>query len=295
VGGIDRTIKYGKLAPGNYIFRVMVRNSDGAWNDTMATLPFYVVPNWWNTTWFYTLIGVCLFVVLALTFWQIGKVRSRRKLAILERSRSIEQERNRIARDIHDDLGANLTQVTLLSKMVSDPLTSEEELRTKSQQIAKTTKSMVQSLETIVWAVRPENDSLRSLVEYLHRRTDELFENLNIRHRFNVQGNLPVITLYAELRHNIYLAYREVLTNALKHSGATLISIEIAIIDYGCHIVVADNGMGIQTDLVRSCGSGLKNIRLRMGRTGGRCEWQTETGQGTIVKLYFPLPLSSPN
>lgn len=288
-GGSERSVKYGALSPGNYTFRVMARNNFGAWNEEVTALAFTVVPRWWETVWFRLVLGAGLFGALGLAARQRERARSRSKLAELERSRALEQERNRIARDIHDDLGASLTQVALLSKMAGDSASSSDELHTQTQQITKTAHEMVQSLETIVWAVRPENDSLKSLVEYMNRRADELFENLPRQYLFAVRGAIPSISLHAETRHNVYLAYREALTNALKHSGATRFRIELLFQSATCRIVISDDGKGFHPDAVRVGGTGLRNMRMRMEQVGGGCEWRTGDGNGTTVTLHFPI------
>lgn len=233
--------------------------------------------------WFWVLIAG-LVASLVFAVWRYMAVLR------LQRVYALEQERTRIARDLHDDLGANLTQVALLSRMAGEMQAEPDELQEQTRQITKTADEMVKSLETIVWAVRPENDSLRSLVEYMNRRTDELFEQFPRQYEFVVHGELPAVSLHAEWRHNIYMAYREALTNALKHSGATRFAIELSVLRGMCTIIISDNGKGFRIDKARSGGMGLKNMRLRMEQLHGRCELSSAEGRGTTVKLEFPLP-----
>lgn len=292
--GAERSVKYGALPPGEYSFRVKVRDSHGPWSKEEAILALAILPRWWETFWFRIGAGGGLLGAIVLCVRQIERARNRRKLAAAENARMLEQERNRIARDIHDDLGASLTQVSLLGKMAGEAGGNPEELRAQTRQIMKTTSEMVQSLETIVWAVRPENDSLQRLIYYMNRRTDELFENLPGQYRFKVLGDLPSVTLHAELRHNVFLAFREALTNSLRHSGGTQFCIEVSCGGGVCKILVTDNGKGFQLDAVREDGMGLKNMRQRMEQIGGRCQWMTSPGKGTTVELSFLLPPTLP-
>jgi len=267
----------------------MTRNSDEAWSGQEAALRLTVVPRWWELKSLRIAGALALVGGIVLTVFQVERARNRRKLAAVERARALEQERARIARDIHDDLGASLTQVALLGDMAGKAMGSPDELRAQTRQISEAAHEMAQSLEAIVWAVRPENDTLRSLIEYMNRRTDELFEKMPRQYQFVAPAQLPESSVHAEVRHNVFLAYKEALTNALKYAQATAVRIEITCDHSTCRITVADNGKGFETSGVRSGGTGLKNMQLRLEEIGGRADVQTQVGQGTTVRLEFPL------
>ena len=293
--GIRRSAQYSRLPPGDYTFRVMVCDNYGVWNEQEAALLLTVVPHFWETKWFQAGVGLFLLAGAGLAARQIERAHNRRKLATLEHERALERERSRIARDIHDDLGASLTEVALLGDMAGDNSGSPEELREQTQKISTAAREMTQSLEAIVWAVRPENDSLRSLVEYMNRRTDELFEKMPRQYQFVAPSELPECSIHAEVRHNVFLAYKEALTNSLKYAKASMVRIEIACDIARCRIMIADNGTGFDPGSVRASGTGLKNMRQRMAEIGGEFELESQPGHGTTVRLQFPLPRQNPN
>lgn len=206
-----------------------------------------------------------------------------------ERLRAIEEDRSRIARDIHDDLGASLTQVALLGNMAGAFAANSEELRAQTRQISEAAHEMVKSLEAIVWAVRPENDTLRSLLEFMNRRTDELFEQMPRQYQFVMPSMIPEFPVRAEVRHNVFLAYKEALTNVLKHAMATAVHIVIACEVDRCCIQIADDGAGFDPGSTRQAGCGLRNMRQRMQEIGGEFKLQTQPGDGATVQLIFPL------
>ena len=297
--GTRRSAQYNRLPPGEYKFRVSACDNDGVWNVTEAVLRLTVVPRFWETKWFQFGMGLMLLGGAGFAARQIERSRSRRKLTAVERERALEraavereraltQERARIARDIHDDLGASLTEVALLGDMAASS-GSPDELHVQTQKISAAAREMSQSLEAIVWAVRPQNDTLRSLVKYISRRTDELFEKIPRQDQFTAPTELPDLPVHAEERHNVFLAYKEALTNALKHSRATLVRIEIVCVTEICRIIVTDNGQGFDAGLVQENGSGLKNMRQRMQDIGGGFDLQSQPGHGTTVRMHFSL------
>lgn len=287
--GTERSVRYGQLRPGDYSFEVMTKNNDEAWIGNAAVLHLKIIPRFWETRLFQFAAGMTLLGGVALMVWLRERTRSRRRLTAVERERALERERSRIARDIHDDLGASLTQVALLGDMAGSTLGNPEELRQQTRQISAAASEMTQSLEAIVWAVRPENDTLRSLVEYMSRRTDELFEKASQRYHFDVSTELPGCSVHAEVRHNVFLAYKEALTNVLKHSLSANVRIDVSCDQNHCRIIISDDGKGFEFASLRAGGTGLKNIRTRLHEIGGLAEVETKLGRGTIVRLQFPL------
>jgi autotransporter-associated beta strand protein len=243
--------------------------------------------------------GLAVVLVLAFVWITVLHIQVRERTAqleaeILERERAeklrgIAEERSRIARDIHDDLGANLTRVALLGKMAADGAATPEEVRAQSRQVSEAANDMVQSLEAIVWAVRPENDTLRSLLEFMNRRADELFETTPRQYQFVLPPDPPECPVHAELRHNVVLAYKEALTNAVKHAQATAVRVEVSFDTEVWRIQISDNGKGFDPAAARTEGTGLRNMRRRMEEIGGTFELQSQSGHGTTVRLVFPL------
>ena len=289
-----RSAHYSSLPPGDFVFHVTACNDDGVWNDTGATLPFVVLPWFWQTVWFKVVTGLAVIGVAVAVVRNIERRRARGKLAELERERELDQERARIARDIHDDLGASVTQVAFLGDLTGRSADRPEAVRRHSQHIADAAREMAQSLDAIVWAVKPSNDTLRNLIEYLHRRTNELLENLPRRYTFALPPQIPERIVSAELRHNVFLAYKEALTNILKHAQTSEVAIRIALDADTLQIDIRDNGRGFDPAGGQTDRSGQQNMRRRLEEIGGTFEVISQPGQGTILKMHIPLAARPP-
>jgi len=296
-GGPERFAEYSYLRPGDYRFRVIAANNDNIWNKTGASLAFTVLPFVWQTWWFQTASLIAgAGIVGAGALW-IGRRRVRLKLEHLERQRALERERARIARDIHDDLGASLTRITMLSQSVRGEVEGQPQAAEDVDQIYGTARELTRAMDELVWAVNPSHDNLDSLVTYLGRFAQQFLSAAAIRCRLDVPVNLPAWALSAELRHNVFLAFKEALHNVLKHAGATEVHISLEVQRRACVLTIADNGRGfdsrasagqaaIQGDGGRlSPGNGLQNMKKRLEEIGGRCEWNTAPGEGTRVRL----------
>jgi signal transduction histidine kinase len=226
-----------------------------------------------------------------------GRRRLRRKLELLERQRVVERERSRIARDIHDDLGASLTRISLLSDAVSIDQVSPPQAGEALGRIFATCRELVQALDEIVWAVNPKFDTLDSLANYLGNYAQDLLETAGIRCRLDVPVQLPVQPLTTEVRHNLFLAFKEALNNVLKHAAATEVRITLAIEAEALTLAVEDDGHGFSAQVlaapsfaIRSNGGcGLTNMRQRLAEIGGRCEIQSVPDGGSKVQFTVPF------
>ena len=224
---------------------------------------------------------------LAISVRYISVKRLQRKLARLEQQHAVETERARIAKDIHDDLGASLTQITLLSDRAEMEVAGE--LRANARKISVTAREMAQSLDEIVWAVNPQHDTLEGLVEYFSQTADDFLEDTSIRSRLKSPPNLPPHAIPAELRHQLFLAFKEALNNTVKHADASEIEIEFVVEPGQFQVLVADNGAGFDPAALPRGGNGLQNMRKRLESFGGKFDLQTAPGQGTKIKMTIPL------
>jgi signal transduction histidine kinase len=294
--GAGRVARYSYVPDGSYRFQVTACNDDGHWNPAAVEIPFVVLPHFWQTAWFTVLIAL---ISLALTAGGIRRWERRRyrlRLKRLEQEHLMEQERARIARDLHDELGSSLTRISMLSDLGHSPENSAEQLTARVTKISSFAVRTSRSLDEIVWAVNPQNDSLRSLLEYLTQFARELFEDAGIHCRFHIPEQLPRSQLLPETRHNIFLTVKEAMTNALKHSRATEVSLRAEIVGEQFEIVVQDNGAGFdpvvkQNETTRS---GLKNMRERVESLRGTFVIQSHPGKGTLIIITLACPLSPP-
>jgi signal transduction histidine kinase/ligand-binding sensor domain-containing protein len=295
-----RAAPYTYLPPGPYTFRVIACNNDEVWNNVGASLAFYVLPEFWQTWWFKTVVllaGAGL-VAGAVMSWMRRRVR--RKLEQLERQRIVERERARIARDIHDDLGASLTHITLLSQSARGELDDGHTAAEDMDQIYTTARELTRAMDEIVWAVNPKHDTLESLVAYLARFAQNFLSGTGLRCRLDVPVQLPAWTLTSEIRHNVFLASKEALNNAVKHAHATEVRLSLELAPSAFVIVVGDNGQGFELqrlnghpgggdELRASAGNGLQNMKRRLTEVGGQCEWETAPHEGTRVRMTIQV------
>jgi signal transduction histidine kinase len=295
--GAKRFAQYSYLPPRDYRFRVIACNNDGVWNTQGASLAFTVLPFVWQTWWFQaSSLGSGVGAVGAGAFW-ISRRRIRRRLELSERQHALERERARIARDIHDDLGASLTRITLLSQSIRSEVEGQSEATAEVDQIYDTARQLTRAMDEIVWAVNPKHDTLDSLVSYLGRFAQHFLAAAPIRCRLDVPLSLPSWALTSEIRHNTFLAFKEALNNVVKHAAATEVRVSLELHPNGFVLSVVDNGRGFKMNLSHpstagelessrlASGYGLANMKKRMEEIGGNCEWTTSPGEGTRVKL----------
>src|SRR5712664_3821276 len=231
--GTKRVAEYSYLPPGTYTFHVIACNQDEIWNETGATLGFTVLP-WFYQTWWFRLaaiVGGAAAVGAAVVFVTRRRVRAR--LEQLERQQAVERERTRIARDIHDDLGASLTRISMLSETVRGELAGQTQAAADVDQIYGTARELTRAMDEIVWAVNPKHDSLDSLVTYLGRFAQNFLSTAGIRCRLDEPPHLPAWTFTVEVRHNVFLAFKEALHNVVKHAGASEVQVSFELMTGG--------------------------------------------------------------
>jgi signal transduction histidine kinase len=293
--GNKRSAPYSYLLPGNYTFHVMACNNDGVWNETGASLALVVLPHFWQTWWFRVFCGFVAAGLVAGTVLWIARRRMRRKMERLERQQALERERARIARDIHDDLGASLTRITMLSQFGHVESDHPEAAAENLDQIYQTARDLTRAMDEIVWAVNPKHDTLDSLAEYLGKFAQDYLRPTGIRCRLELPVRFHSSPLSADSRHNVFLAFKEALNNVVKHSAATEVRISLASDEREITLLVQDDGRGFLTTEVGttasldrvSSGNGLTNMRRRLEQIEGKFEIRSTPGIGTTVKFVL--------
>ena len=291
--GAQRVTAYEAVPPGRYRFRVQAANNDGLWSEMGAALWVTVRPHIWETLWFRVLATVLAAAAAAGTGWGIARGRMRRRLARIELRSARETERARIARDLHDDLGASLTEISMLAALAAEEHAPVAALHEPLQQIAGKAQSLVGALDEIVWAVNPRHDTLASLADYLAAFAAEFLTSTGLALRLDVARDLPPLALNAERRHGLFLAVREALHNAVKHSGAREVWLRLRLDAGALLITIEDRGRGFDPATTAG-GDGLRNLRERLAALGGACRIDSIDGAGTRVHLRLPLAGASP-
>ncbi len=284
----SRSVTYSYIPPGRYTFRVTACNNDGVWNKDGHSLGLTLQPFFWQTLWFRGGTTLLLILGVALTVRGVERWKARLRLERLEQQHALERERSRIAKDIHDDLGANLTQIVFLSQRVEDASGDPAEFKRWIKMIPATARRTIQSLDEIVWAINPRHDSLESFANYLSQFASEHLALAGIRCVLDVPTVVPPLELSAEVRHNLVLAARESLQNAAGHASATEVRVSMRLDDAELAIAVADNGRGFDVEQASGDGNGLYNMQQRMKAVGGRLEITSRPGRGTIVRFIVP-------
>ena len=286
--GSERVVSYPKLPPKDYRFHVYAANEDGVWNETGSTLDITVQPYFWQTNWFRIaavifLLGTVIAIVRSMTTQKL------RREAMLRDQQ--ERERARIARDLHDQLGANLTQVALLGEMAESDKHLPGEIELHAQQISHTARETTRSLDEIVWAVNPANDTLEGLANYACKYAQEYLALAGIRYRADVPSRLPATDIPPEVRHNVFLAFKESVNNVVKHAHASEAWIRLRLSPENFILEIEDNGRGpgdidSKAAQVRN---GLRNMKKRMADIRGEFSISPGTNGGTIVRLTIPI------
>jgi len=285
----QRHSSYSRLPPGDYRFRVAASTDDRIWKEAPTMLEIAATPNVWEMIWFrLAVLLMMLGSVFAAALWMV-RLRHGREIERLEQLSVLVRERARIAQDLHDDLGAGLAQIGLLGSIVQRSSVSSERALEHLQQITTTSREMVVALDEIVWAVNPKHDSVTSLSDYFCGYAQEFLQPTPIRCRLDVARELPVNILDARQRHSLFLAFKEALTNVLRHSQATEVCIRISVATGNLLVVVEDNGQGLRTPPASPGADGLANMSRRVTQLGGQCKIEGMPGGGTCVRFILPL------
>jgi signal transduction histidine kinase/streptogramin lyase len=286
----QRRVSYTRLPAGEYVFEVTACIEAGNWSEPGAALPFRVRPFLWQTWWFKALVLVTLTGLVAAAVRQHERQRHRLALEQLERQAMMERERARVAQDLHDDLGSGLTEIGLMASLAQRQNLPLERVHQHLRQVTDKAHEMVTALDEIVWAINPRHDSVVSLSHYLCEYAQRFLELTPIRCRLEVARDLPTRPLNPDQRHNLFLAFKEALTNVVRHSQAAEARIKISTNANTLSVVVEDDGRGLNDTTTGQGADGLSNMRERLEQIGGRCEFQSTPNQGTRVQFILPLP-----
>jgi signal transduction histidine kinase len=227
----------------------------------------------------------------------VEKRKLQRRVKHLEQERMLERERTRIAQDLHDEMGAKLCRISFLSAHARRCQDAPAELRQQVAAISDDSREVLHSLDEIVWAVNPQNDTLEHVASYIGQYAQDYFQETGIECVLDIPSQVPPHPLSSQCRHHLFLAVHEAFTNILKHSGATKAKVAINCSPSLFEIVVSDNGKGfVPPDGAATganpgaeTGNGLRNMRQRLAVLGGRCHLDSTPGRGTTIRFAFPF------
>jgi len=287
--GDERVARYPKLSPGKYRFHVTACNEDGTWNETGSVLEITVQPRFWQTNSFRIAIIIFALTIVVAIVRFISTQKLRRELQSHKQQEALERERARIARDLHDQLGANLTQVALLGEMAAADKNLPDEIESHAKQISETARETTHSLDEIVWAINPSNDTLEGLANYACKYAQEYLALAGLRYRADLPAQLPPTPIPPEVRHNVFLAFKEAVNNVVKHAQASEVWIRLHLSPDNFILEVEDNGRGIGSQTTPQNRNGLRNMKKRMEDIRGGFSISGGAKGGTIVRLTVPI------
>ena len=261
-------------------------------------------PSWWTWRRWLVLVAALGAVLAGALIWiRLLRHQVRERTARLqdeirvreqaEHQRALAQERARIARDLHDDLGSTLTEITMLATSRAGSALPDAEASDRLGMIAQRSRTLVHALDEIVWAVDSRRDTLASLARYLASYAEECLAGAQVACRVQIPHSFPDHGVPGQVRHHLFLAVKEALNNAVRHGGASEVVFRLRLLEDRVTIALSDNGRGFDP-AARADGNGLRNLRDRLRSLGGRCEVESAPGRGATVSFEIPLPVREP-
>jgi signal transduction histidine kinase len=288
----DAEFNYRDLPPGNYRLLAKCADSWQNWSDPELLISITLSPPFWKTGWFLFLVISLITLVTGLVVRKINTMRYSKQILALEQQNAVEKERLRISKDMHDDLGASLTRISILSEMAKkqqdDPVKSQQII----EQISGISGGVVDDMSEIIWAMNPRNDTLDSFTSYIRQYASSYLESAGIEGRFAFPGKVPVQPMSSEFRRNLFLTVKEALHNVVKHADAANVTMRLVIEGHLLRIVIVDDGKGFSVETIQGWGNGLINMRKRIEEHEGRFQISSGEGKGTTVEISVKLPLN---
>jgi ligand-binding sensor domain-containing protein/signal transduction histidine kinase len=280
----DPIAGYRGLRHGKYELQVKAIGQSQLWTEPIR-YRFTILPPWWLTWWFKSII---IFVSLALLFFVVRfiyMVQLRKQKTLLEKKLAVQYERQRISAEMHDDIGAGLSGIKLMTEMAKKKSKDGESI-SEMEKIYQSVGDVSSKMKEVIWSLNTENDSLANLVSYLQRQARLMMENYPGDFNMTMPDKMPDVKISGEVRRHIYLAVKEALHNIIKHSGADKVQVTITC-DNKIRIIVSDNGKGMSMDQNDNTGNGLKNMRVRMQQAGG--DFFIKNAEGLTLTFEIPL------
>ena len=286
-------VSYPNLKPGRYWFRVAAARANGELTGQEASVSIEVVAPWYQRWEIWLAVAVVAVAGAVGTRQMVVRRRILRRLAEVEREQALERERARIARDLHDDIGAGLTEIAMQSDWVRRDISPDTAPDTKRriERICQSAVELTHSVDEIVWAVNPANDTVDRFANYLMQSAKQFLDAAGVRVRFDFPNELPATALPGKVRHFVFQAVREALNNAAKHARADLVRVELKVEAASLRVVIEDNGGGFVAEQAGAVGTheGLEGMRRRMEEIGGQFALRSRPGGGTRIEFLAPL------
>jgi len=273
-----RNVRFSNLPAGSYTFQLKAANNDGIWNEQSTDLLLTVTPPFWKTSWFILLSGMMIVTgIYSLYRYRIKQLLDMQNLRIS------------IATDLHDDIGATLSSISMYSDALKNQIKEKlPQLEPVLDKMGKNSRDMVSSMSDIVWAINPDNDEGKNLIQRMEQYARDLCAIKIVKLHFYTDDNIQSLKFPLEKRKNIYLVFKEALNNALKYSQATEITISLRYKSQSLQLVIKDNGKGFDIGQQKT-GNGLKNMQTRAREINASIKIGSGENEGTTVAFTCEL------
>ncbi|MCF7731321.1 MAG: hypothetical protein K9N23_06525 [Akkermansiaceae bacterium] len=290
IPGTSLRASYMNMQPGPYTFRAISVVDGPQARTTQLAFPFTIRQPYWKHAWFLPSVVALSTMLVGLELFRNYRRHSRSRIAAIRLAGTVERDRARIARDMHDDLGTRVSLLKHAAAIIRRAIDREpEKAHRLALRLDSAATDLVWAMDGLVWAVNPANDSLEHLASHLSGVAQEIFRDAPVRVRISIPINLPALPLRSDFRHHFSLAVKEVLHNILKHAGPCEASLQIQIEDSTLIARITDNGVGFDTANPKP-GNGLANLLARATEMGGSCDIDSSPGAGMRIVLCCPLP-----
>ena len=279
--GYSHEVTLTNLAPGNYTLRVAGQNGNGIWTTQEATMYITILHPWWSTWWFQSIVGLIFFALL------YGLYRYRLRQAV-----QIERVRNRIAQDLHDEIGSTLSSIALYSAVMKKR-SPDMPLATRSilDKITQSTSQMMESMNDIVWTIKADNDSFEQVVDRMRAFAVNITEAQNIVLHFTADALAEKLKMNMDQRKNIYLIFKEAMNNAVKYAVCKNLYVQISVSKNMLEVSIKDDGAGFEISEKGKGlgGNGMLSMQARAKAINGNLSIESTKDEGTRVLLVLPL------
>ena len=273
--GNRRYVTYTNLDPGKYIFKVRGSNNDGIWNEKGTEIAITILPPLWRTWWFMTIAILLIGGIIILIIYSRVK-------HLLE----IERLRTKLAADLHDNIGSSLTEISILSEVISKKInTVDEGIRKSLNMISVNSRNLIDNMSDIVWLVNPKRDSLYDLILRLRDTYSELSSYTSISFRSENIKSLERVSLSMEHRQHLYLIFKEAINNCITHSSCSEITLDASVRGRRLLMTLKDNGKGFFPEEISNGGNGLTNMKNRSETIGGTLNIYSKVNEGTTIQF----------
>lgn len=284
----NSSIAFSSLSPGDYTFRLRAKKFNSDWSN-MASLQFTIVPPLWQQWWFSLLIFLCLAAATYFLLRSMAESRFKTQLGILKEKQMLADERSRIAADMHDDLGADLSNLLLMNRMAGKERPERMTIDSQSSRFEAHIHEIILKVDEIIWALNPRNDTLNGTIEFMRNYVVKISQLIGVKSVVEMPQSLPVVPVSANFRRNLFLVLKEALNNIYHHSEANMLNLTFKIMANDLHLLIGDNGKGFDVKPGQPGADGLINMQKRIQELGGKFSISSRIGAGSEIKIIVPF------